>query len=185
MMASGIIIGDPPRVAQISPEGMVWVKSNAHDPRMTKLADRHYSRKTIGSNQMMPPGRRVVLTTDEGEAGWGVSWPYAHLVAHAWPEAWCCTFFRNESPYLSSDLVNQAVAVTRFFWPDVPDEGIITFINPKKVRHKRDQGRCYRKAGWHEAGYTKGGHLVLRQYRDEMPPPAPPRRWAQQSPMEL
>jgi hypothetical protein len=148
---------------------MKWERSHHADPRACALADRHYSRKTVGAPQFCPPGRKVVFLTDRADAVWATSWPFAEYVAHAWAGAWVNTMFRNESSHLSSELIREAVAATRYIWPDVPDQGIVTFIDMKKVRKKRDFGVCYRHAGWHECGMTKGGHLVLRQLRDEMP----------------
>jgi hypothetical protein len=48
-------------------------------------------------------------------------------------------------------------------------------IDPGKVRHKRDPGRCYLRAGFHPAGWTKGGLRVLQLLPAEMPDPAPAR----------
>jgi hypothetical protein len=42
------------------------------------------------------------------------------------------------------------------------------------VRHKRDPGRCYRKAGWRHVGETRGGLLAFQQLPDEMPAAAEP-----------
>ena len=64
--------------------------------------------------------------------------------------AWLCSAFRNERPdlYRSSDLVREAVAATRWRWPSVPDLGMVTFVDERKVRRKRDPGRCFTKAGF-------------------------------------
>jgi hypothetical protein len=85
-----------------------------------------------------------------------------------------CTCFRNESEYLSSDLIRAAVAHTRWYWGDAPLLGMVTFIDMGKVKRKRDWGRCYRKAGWHPCGYTKGGLFALKLLPDEMPLPLEP-----------
>ena len=50
---------------------------------------------------------------------------------------------------------------------------MVTFIDPTKVRKKRDFGRCYRKAGWVEVGMTKGGLIALQQRPENMPEPEP------------
>jgi hypothetical protein len=70
---------------------------------------------------------------------------------------------------LSSELVRQAVQATKWYWGDPPPLGMVTFVDTTKVRRKRDWGRCYRKAGWHEVGKTKGGLIVLQILPDEMP----------------
>lgn len=46
---------------------------------------------------------------------------------------------------------------------------MVTFVDTEKVRHKRDPGRCYRKAGWKPCGYTKGGLLALQLLPKDMP----------------
>lgn len=113
---------------------MYWHLSHRADSRGAVLADRHYSRKTIGHPQFVPPGRCIVLLTSPATALWVSSWPYAQYVRHAWPGAWICSLFRNESPYLSSELITQAVAVTRWIWGQPPSLGMVTFVDTTKVR---------------------------------------------------
>jgi hypothetical protein len=137
------------------------------------LADRHYNRQHIGVPQFVPPGRCLVLLTPDADALWVTSWPFAEYVKHAWAGAWVCSMFRNESAHLSSDLIREAVAITRDYWPDVPPLGIVTFVDTTKTRRKRDPGRCYRRAGWNPCGTTKGGLVALQQLPDEMPDPLP------------
>lgn len=148
---------------------MNWRLSNRADPLALPIADRHYNRQKPGSPQFVPPGRCLVLLTPSADALWVSSWPFAEYVKHAWAGAWVCSCFRNESDILSSELVSEAVAITRWFWPDVPELGMVTFIDRSKVRKKRDWGRCYRKAGWKQAGYTKGGLVVLQIVPGAMP----------------
>jgi hypothetical protein len=140
------------------------------DPEALPLADRHYNRQKIGSPQFVPPGRCVVLLSRDKDALWVSSWPFAEFVRHQWAGAWVCSCFRNEGPILSSVLVREAVAVTRSIWPEAPDLGMITFVDRDKTRRKRDPGRCYRKAGWHAIGETKGGLVALQILPHEMPP---------------
>ncbi len=151
---------------------MFWHLSYRADPRALPLADRHYSRQKRGSRQFVPPGRCLVLLTARADALWVSSWP--EYVRHSWPGAWLCSLFRNESSLLSSDLIRQAVAVTRWCWGSVPPLGIVTFIDPTRVRKKRDWGRCYRKAGFAPCGETRGGLIALRLAPEEMPDPEPP-----------
>jgi len=117
----------------------------------------------------MPPGRKLVLLTAEGNALWGSSWPFAEYVRHAWAGAWLCTIFRNESPHLSSELIREAVAATRAYWGDPPDLGMVTFVDAGKVRHKRDPGRCFLRAGFVNVGHTKGGQVALQLLPCDMP----------------
>lgn len=78
--------------------------------------------------------------------------------------------FRNESPHLSSELILEAIAATRSHWGDPPPLGMVTFVDQNKTRHKRDPGRCYRKAGFTHVGYTKGGLVALQLLPAKMPP---------------
>jgi len=149
---------------------MRWYPSHRFDPDALPIADRHYNRQKIGSPQFVPPGRCVVLLTKNDDALWVTSWPFAQYVRHAWAGAWVNSCFRNESESLSSDLIREAVAVTRWYWPDVPPLGIVTFVDVSKVRHKRDPGRCYVRAGFTRLKETtKGGLIVLQMIPSEMP----------------
>ncbi len=163
------------------PMGMLWHKSHRADPRGVRIADRHYNRQKIGAPQFAPPGSCVVLLTEGADALWVTSWPLPQFVKHQWAGARISSTFRNESPYLSSELITQAVAATRWFYGDPPPLGIVTFVDAGKVRRKRDPGRCYLRAGW---GYsrdsegrprkTKGGLWVLELLPEQMPEPEPP-----------
>lgn len=154
---------------------MRWHSSHRGDPSVVPLADRHYNRQKVGAPQFVPPGTCLVLTLDDHSAFWVTSWPKAEYVKHAWAGAWMNSAFRNESPHLSSELIREAVACTRWRWPDVPDLGMVTFVDSKKVRHKRDPGRCYIKAGFTRLKrQTEGGLIVLQMLVDAMPDAEPP-----------
>lgn len=148
-----------------------WVRSHRADPQVVSLADRHYNRQKIGSPQFAPPGRCLVLKTRELDAFWITSYPFAQYVRHAWAGAWVCSAFRNEGATLSSELIREAVACSLGEWP-VPDLGMITFVDTKKTRKKRDPGRCYLRSGFKNVGFTKGGLVALQLLPCDMPPPA-------------
>jgi hypothetical protein len=153
---------------------MHWQRSWKADPVARALADLHYNRHKVGAPQFVPPGRALVLRTPPGTAFWITSWPFAEYVRHAWAGAWVNSAFRNEgSGHLSSVLIREAVAATRAHWPQVPELGIVTFVDAKKVRHKRDPGRCYLKAGFKLVGKTKSGLLAFQMLPAEMPEPVP------------
>lgn len=153
---------------------MRWQVSNRFDPVACRIADRHYNRRKVGSPQFVPPGRNLVLLTESADALWVTSWPFAEYVRHEWPGAWVCSLFRNEGDELSSELIREAVAATRWRWPDIPSQGFVTFVNRGKTRPKKHPGYCYRMAGWHEIGKTKGGLIALGLAPHEMPAPEPP-----------
>jgi len=149
-----------------------WHLSHKYDKRALPLADRHYNRRKVGSPQFVPPGRSLVLLTESADALWTTSWPIAEYVRHDWAGAWVNSLFRNESPALASDLIRQAIAATRARWPEVPALGMVSFVDERKVRHKRDPGRCYRKAGFKLVGRTrKDKLLVFQMLEPDMPAP--------------
>jgi hypothetical protein len=51
---------------------------------------------------------------------------------------------------------------------------MVTFIDRSKVRHKRDFGRCYLRAGFEIIGETKGGLLALGLRTARCPDPVEP-----------
>jgi hypothetical protein len=150
-----------------------WRVSHRFDPVGVRLADRHYNRRKIGSPQFVPPGRNLCFVTEDERAVWTTSWPFPEYVRHAWAGAWVNSIFRNEGARLSSELILEAVAVTRWTW-EPPELGMITFVDAGKVRHKRDPGRCYRKAGFRHVGFTKGGLWAFQLLPEEMPEPLMP-----------
>lgn len=151
---------------------MMWSLSFRADPAAAALADRHYNRQSPGSAQFVPPGRCLVLHAPE--AVWVTSWPFAEYVQHAWAGAWVNSLFRREGGAIASEMIRAAVAATRHHWPEIPDLGMVTFVDPRKVRRKRDPGRCYLRAGFRHVGNTKGGLLAFQMLAAEMPEPEPP-----------
>jgi hypothetical protein len=143
-----------------------WRMSDRFDPAALPLADRHYNRQKIGSPQFVPPGRCLVLLTEDRAALWVTSWPFEQYVRHAWGGAWVNSLFRNEGSHRSSDLIRWAVAHTRDKWPSVPELGVVSFVNPAEVETKDMPGWCYVRAGWTHVGYTAGGLWAYQQLPD-------------------
>lgn len=141
---------------------MRWCVSHRADPRARPLADRHYNRQKVGAAQFVPPGRCLVLLTERADALWITSWPFPEYVKHAWPNAFVCSCFRNESDHLSSDLIREAVEATVAHFREVPLVGMVTFVDPTKTRRKRDPGRCFVRAGFRRVGHTVGGLVALK-----------------------
>jgi len=149
-----------------------WIWSNRADPECAALADRHYNRQKVGSKQFVPPGRCIVLKSVCRKAVWVTSYPYAQYVKHAWAGAWVNSLFRNEGAGLSSELILEAIAATRTLthqtWGDPPPLGIITFVDPAKVRSS-NPGYCYQRAGFRHVGYAKDGKLAYQLLPAQMP----------------
>jgi hypothetical protein len=140
----------------------------------------------------MPPGSCFVVGWEaegryEYAAVFGISNPIARYVKHVWAGAWINSIFRNESGRLSSELIREALAIARGHYGEPPPLGVVTFIDPEKVRRKRDYGRCYLRAGFRKAicpehmikvencaacqGRTKGGLYALQLLPADMPEP--------------
>jgi hypothetical protein len=159
----------------------LWRHSWRTDPASRVIADRHYNRQSHGAANFVPPGRCLVLRaeTETGRALWVTSYPFAEYVRHAWAGALVCSAFRNEGAGRSSDLIRDAVAITRWRWPP-PELGMITFVDPTKVpgvrvRGQKVYGYCFLKAGFRHVGFTKENNLWAWQILpDEMPEPMRP-----------
>jgi hypothetical protein len=134
-----------------------WVPVTRCDVLARELADRHYSRQTVGAQEFMANGRTLVMLTRDGRAVWGA----IENLDPVGTLRFRCSIFRNESPgLLSSDLVREATARTYLYWrrhygrlPAVP---LTTEVDPAKTRRKRDPGRCFLRAGWRRVGEVRG-----------------------------
>jgi len=145
-----------------------WRLSWRADPTLAKMADRHYPRVHVGADQFVPPGRCVVLKTFDGSAGWVTSWP--EVRRDQWAGTWINTLFRNEGTLLSSELITLAVAHTRHIWPDVPEHGMITFVDADAIASDLP-GYCYRRAKFRHVGETLiYRRLILQLHPARMPP---------------
>ena len=138
-----------------------WHKVKRCDPRARALADRHYSRQTIGAAEFMASGRTLVLVTDDGKAVWGA----IENMDPAGGRQWRVSIFRNEGPVLSSELIVEATNRTHSYWrtkygsqPEVP---LTTEVDAKKTRIKKDPGYCFLRAGWRPIGKTTRGLIRL------------------------
>ena len=154
---------------------MIWRLSHRADPFARKIADRHYNRQKPGTPQFAPTGSCVVFSaeTDTGRAFWITSFPFAEWVKHEWAGAWVCSAFRNEGAGKASKMIREAVAATRAHYGEPPALGMVTFVNPDKVRDKANPGHCFIIAGFRPCGYTKGGLLALQMTPDRMPAAEP------------
>lgn len=155
---------------------MIWRPSHRFDTPARELADRHYNRQKIGSPQFMPPGRCTVLLAENRKAVFGLSFPYAQYVKHAWAGAWVNSIFRNEQAGpLASKMIRDALAIAQTKW-EVPEKGCVTFVDPTKVRgtmHRGERifGFCYMIAGFRHVGFTKKGLWAWQMLPHEMPAP--------------
>lgn len=134
-----------------------WWVVGLQDPRARRLADAHYPRQTPGSPQMLPPGDRLLMLTLDELAVWGV----CHNLDPVGGRQWRVTLFRREKGAClrCSDLVRLATAKTCAYWRShygcLPPVPLTTEVDPRRVRRKRDPGRCFLRAGWRPVGMSK------------------------------
>ena len=158
---------------------MIWYKTKRSDLSAAKIADRHYSRQTIGSPQFTPPGRVLVMVTKGYDALWATSWPYAEYVNREFPDAWVNCIFRNESNRLASEMILQAIAATRAIFGEPPADGMVTMIDTEKVMPIKRRGSpiwgyTYLKSGFKQVSKTKSGLLIFQLRAQDMPDPKLP-----------
>lgn len=135
-------------------EGLV--KTSHYDMEMARLADRHYSRRTIGATQFAYSGRKLVLRNTEG------------TVLFVWmnPDqekrldnqtGYNCSIFRNESTRRSSDIVIEAVEHAFKRWG--PNR-VYTYVDGRKIK-STNPGFCFQCAGWLKCGKSRSGLTLL------------------------
>jgi hypothetical protein len=141
-----------------------WVRVGKFDRASALLADRHYSRRKVGSPQFMPPGQTIILRTmlDDAVFGWWRPDPASGIVAMNKLDGWTCTIFRNESRLRSSDLVLEAEKAIHLFGYNCGPDGLLTYVWDKKVA-SANPGYCFKMAGWKTAGRSADGKKTLLQ----------------------
>lgn len=145
----------------------MWTLTKDGDPRGFELFRRHYTFnpkrdqmsfwKQVSETLFVGPGEKCVLLTGDD------------LALFVWRKEKYrqdgqvgidCAVFRNEGRELSSSLIRAADVIA---WGRWPGERHFTFVDPKKTRHKRDPGRCFLRAGWKHAGWSKSGLRILER----------------------
>lgn len=141
---------------------MAWNVVTKFDPRSAALADRHYSRRTVGSPQFMPPGETLILLSDDELAvfGWWRPHPASGIVAMNGLDGWTCTIFRNEGVRRSSELVLSAEVMLHDIKGQCGPSGMITYVWDKKIR-SMNPGYCFKVAGWRSVGRSADNKKTL------------------------
>lgn len=141
-----------------------WQRVTKFDARSAALADRHYSRRKIGSPQFMPPGQTIILLGEDERAvfGWWRPDPSSGIRAMNGLDGWTCTIFRNESTHQSSWLILQAELWVAKLGYECGPSGFITYVWDKKVRSS-NPGYCFKQAGWLRAGRSADDKKTLLQ----------------------
>lgn len=141
-----------------------WLSSHQNDPRASALFRRHYSwgknDRRPGHRGFCPPGEKMVLLTVGCDALF--VWHHPLLPRPSGEVGVLCSVFRNESPVLSSALIEEACALARRRWPG---QRLFTYVNPAKIRSV-NPGACFRHAGFRRCGLSKGGLVLLERLPD-------------------
>lgn len=142
-----------------------WHVATKFDRDGAALADRHYSRRTIGSPQFMPPGETLVLINRTRDAlfGWWRPHPRSGIKAMNGLDGQTCSIFRNEGQMLSSDLILEAERLLKVIRDCGPD-GMLTYVWDKKVKSKYPKsspGYCFKMAGWIPIGRSADDRKTL------------------------
>lgn len=141
---------------------MRWERTTKFDTDCAALADRHYSRRTVGSPQFMPPGQTIVLKAPSAVWGWWRPHPSAGITPMNGLDGWTCTIFRNESDVLSSELVVEAETMLLLECGEIGPDGMLTYVWDRKVA-SANPGYCFKKAGWRAIGRSADGKKSLLQ----------------------
>jgi hypothetical protein len=137
------------------------VVSHRADPELAEMADRHYSRRTIGAVCFTGPGRDLTLRNHEGTIVFVWMWHNNNgEQLQRWDKqtGYCCSIFRNESGLKASEIILEAERIVLEEWGR---DRVYTYVDPAKIRKSRTPGRCFLKAGWKTSKTTSSGLLLL------------------------
>lgn len=143
----------------LAPPSCIWIPVRDGNPTGMALFLRHYTAREYRKlYQFVGPGEKTVLLTPDARA----LFVWRKFISDAGEQGVNCSVFRNEgSEYgRASDLIRAADALA---WERWPGERLYTYVDPTKVRHKRDPGRCFIKAGYKPCGITKSGKLIFEK----------------------
>src|SRR5579862_3376098 len=141
---------------RLQPASEHWGLSKDGDPYGLQLYERHYSSRVYHDGRrriFIGPGEKMVLLTPEADA----LFVWRKFLDDSGQRGVNCAVFRNEGKHRSSDLIREAMQVA---WKRWPGERLYTFVNPAAIR-SRNPGYCFKVAGWHLCGTTKGGLLIF------------------------
>lgn len=139
-----------------------WFIVKKADVRARILADKHYSRQSVGHPQFCAPGNNIVLIIPIGATA-GALWvshrpdPSANLNKFRADgfEYWHNGLFRNETNIRSSELILKAIAITKYFWGDMlPLHGFHSFVDDRKVRGVPVRGKTIHGFSFMKAGFV-------------------------------
>jgi hypothetical protein len=121
------------------------------DPEMAMLADRHYSRRTVGARQFLYSGRKIVIRDTVGDVLFGWLYPDETMRMDG-QTGYNCAIFRNESQRRSSDIILECEEIAVKQWGPAR---MYTYVNPAKIASV-NPGYCFKMAGWRNVRNTDG-----------------------------
>lgn len=140
-------------------DGLKWFPVSDGDPRGRYMVNRHYSARHYRDGRkpklFVGPGEKMALMTTDGMA----LFVWRKFRDDSGQTGINCALFRNEGPYLSSDLILEAEQLA---WQRWPRERLYTYVNPKAIRSS-NPGYCFKVAGWKVIGRTKGELVILEK----------------------
>jgi hypothetical protein len=145
------------------------IVTNPFDPEMAMLADRHYSRRTVGARQFLYNGRKIVIRDAAGDVLFGWMFPDADMRMDG-QTGYNCAIFRNESRRRSSDIILECEAIAIERWGL---RRMYTYVNPAKIASV-NPGYCFKQAGWINVRnpdgtirISKAGQHLLEKFAEE------------------
>ncbi len=136
---------------------MFWVESKDGDHFAYEMYRRHYSsakNPNPKQRQFVGPGQPLVLMGMLCNALF--VWRKERYRMDC-QRGINCAVFRNESHFLSSLMILEAMD---WAWEKWPGERFFTMIDASKVR-SGNPGACFKRAGWRGCGNSKGGLIIL------------------------
>lgn len=134
-----------------------WIKVRDGNHTARTIFDRHYSRKPYADGRepmlFVGPGQKMVMLTQDVRA----LFVWRKFKNDDGQTGVNCAVFRNEGPFLSSDLIVAADAIAFDKWPG---ERHYTYVDTRKVRSS-NPGFCFLMAGWRRCGVTKRNRLLI------------------------
>lgn len=127
------------------------------DPEMAMLADRHYSRRTVGARQFLYSGRKIVIRDARGDVLFGWLYPDEDKRMDG-QTGYNCAIFRNESQRRSSDIILECEQIAIDRWG--PNR-MYTYVNPAKIKSV-NPGYCFKKAGWRNVRRADGSLYISK-----------------------
>ena len=140
------------------------MRTTHFDQECRALADRHYSRRTVGARQFAYSGRKLVLRDAAGLVLFVWMYPDETMRMDG-QVGYNCAMFRNESARRSSDIILEAESMAVEKWG--PNR-MYTYVDPSKIA-SRNPGYCFKRAGWRFVRLSAGGKHLLEKMALDTP----------------